>query len=165
MLIWTPSPGSMRRSWTRRTPAPSPIPTGSGAGIPPGTPPVRPLRRALSGCWRRRARSAAVSTSTESSSRNTAKSPGPSPPPRKRWGSSTPWSSAPACPAGGWPGGWWTSVLCFTSVRLCFYAAQARSFHRKVTIWARVQWASGLKVLALVPAVMFSFTAQATACA
>ena len=43
------------------------------------------------------------------------------------------------------------SVLCFTSVRLCFYAAQARSFHRKVTIWARVQWASGLKVLALKP--------------
>ena len=62
-------------------------------------------------------------------------------------------------------GGCGPSVLYFTSVRLCFYAAQARSFHRKVTIWARVQGASGLKVLALVPAVMFSFTAQATACA
>ena len=57
------------------------------------------------------------------------------------------------------------SVLYFTLVRLCFYATQARSFHRKVTIWPRVQGASGLKAFAPVPAVMFSDTAQRTASA
>lgn len=37
------------------------------------------------------------------------------------------------------------------------------AFQMKVTIWARVQFADGLKVVLDVPLVIFSFTAHSTA--
>ncbi len=55
-------------------------------------------------------------------------------------------------------------MLCFLKEPPDAYASLL-SRYKKVTIWARVQGASGLKLLAPMPEVMPSSTAQATASA